>query len=235
MAAIGASVARTCFEGPRLSVSNSRAIIGWQTRAVKGEAAPLLLFGGVHARPFGKEPQTSSARSALLACLTSGREYNRLLHSLFRARDGVGTYKTNVRRQAGEETPHPAAHGRHPLPSARAIECGASGTLSPRRGLSSAGMSGSASHRRGLSSIGRWAPSPLEGAVKYGYVGQRLPSERAVKYGYVGHRFPGEGRRVWASPRFVLRRANVLRPSGARQQSRKGQVTQPLLSVRCWL
>ena len=206
MAAIGASVARTCFEGPRLSVSNSRAIIGWQTRAVKGEAAPLLLFGGVHARPFGKEPQTSSARSALLACLTSGREYNRLLNSLFKARSGV----------AGHRTKKGASWGKRPLTRRRMAA-----TLSPRRGLSSAG---------------RRAPSPLGEGCRVRVC--RAPSplgEGCRVWVCRAHSRLGEGCRVGASPRFVLRGANILRPSAAREQSRKGQVTKPVFSVRCWL
>ncbi len=43
-------MARTCLVGPRLSVSNPRLLIGWQTHAINGQPAPLLLFGGVHAR-----------------------------------------------------------------------------------------------------------------------------------------------------------------------------------------
>jgi len=38
------------FAGPRLSASNPRVLIGWQTLAVNGQPAPALLSGGVHAR-----------------------------------------------------------------------------------------------------------------------------------------------------------------------------------------
>ncbi len=49
-----ASVAWTHVVGLRLSVSNPRVLIGWRTHAIHGQLAPLLLFGGIHARELSQ-------------------------------------------------------------------------------------------------------------------------------------------------------------------------------------
>ena len=41
-----ASVARTCFAGPRLLNSSPRVLFSGQTHAVESEAALVMLFGG---------------------------------------------------------------------------------------------------------------------------------------------------------------------------------------------
>ncbi len=48
------SKARTSLVGPRLSASNPRLLIGWQTHPVNSQPAAALVFGGVHARAVRK-------------------------------------------------------------------------------------------------------------------------------------------------------------------------------------
>jgi len=38
-----------------LSISNPRFLIGWPKQAVNGQAAPALLFGGIHPRVLSQQ------------------------------------------------------------------------------------------------------------------------------------------------------------------------------------
>jgi hypothetical protein len=49
-----ASVARTCLVRSRLSVSNPRLFIDWQTHAVNSQPTPLLWFGGIQLRALSQ-------------------------------------------------------------------------------------------------------------------------------------------------------------------------------------
>src|ERR1019366_1541842 len=56
--------ARTCFAGPRLSVSNPSLLSGWATYAINSLPTPALLFGGIPTRAMRKAADLNG-RSAL--------------------------------------------------------------------------------------------------------------------------------------------------------------------------
>lgn len=102
-----ASVARTCLVRPRLSVSNPRLLIGWQTHAVNSQPTPLLLFGGIHPRVLSQQIHSHEGVAVIKERAPQpGYAIN------LRAMPCGGNKEPSRRARAGAKS-HPAASGRY--------------------------------------------------------------------------------------------------------------------------